>query len=54
LFGTATVIAQPFTLERVSLCLELSLGLSARKEITTSSWYLRMNPSSSNLHPTEA
>ena len=45
---------QPLTLERVSLCLEFSLGLSARKEIATSSWYLRMNPSSGNLHPTEA
>src|SRR5205814_4787832 len=42
------------TLERLSLYLELSLGLSARKEIATSSWYLRMNPSSGNLHPTEA
>jgi SagB-type dehydrogenase family enzyme len=36
------------------LYLELSLGLSARKEIAASSWYLRMNPSSGNLHPTEA
>ena len=33
---------------------ELSLGLSARKEIAGSGWYLRMNPSSGNLHPTEA
>jgi SagB-type dehydrogenase family enzyme len=54
LFGEATVMPQPLTLERVSLCLEFSLGLSARKEIATSSWYLRMNPSSGNLHPTEA
>ena len=45
---------RPLTLERLSLYLELSLGLSARKEIATSSWYLRMNPSSGNLHPTEA
>ena len=54
LFGAATVTARPFTLEALSLFLELSLGLSARKEIATSSWYLRMNPSSGNLHPTEA
>ena len=54
LFGAATVTPQPLTLERLSLYLELSLGLSARKEIATSSWYLRMNPSSGNLHPTEA
>jgi SagB-type dehydrogenase family enzyme len=54
LFGMATVTPRPFTLDAVGLFLELSLGLSARKEIATSSWYLRMNPSSGNLHPTEA
>jgi SagB-type dehydrogenase family enzyme len=54
LFGAATVTPRPFTLGEVSLFLELSLGLSARKEIAGSSWYLRMNPSSGNLHPTEA
>jgi hypothetical protein len=27
------------------LFFELSLGLSARKQIADSSWYLRMNPS---------
>jgi SagB-type dehydrogenase family enzyme len=54
LFGVATVKSQPLTLERMSLYFELSLGLSARKEIAASSWYLRMNPSSGNLHPTEA
>ncbi len=30
------------------------MGLSARKEIAGSGWYLRINPSSGNLHPTEA
>jgi SagB-type dehydrogenase family enzyme len=54
LFGAATVTPRPFTLGAVSLFFELSLGLSARKEIAGSSWYLRMNPSSGNLHPTEA
>ena len=54
LFGAATVTPRPFTLGAVSLFFELSMGLSARKEIATSSWYLRMNPSSGNLHPTEA
>jgi SagB-type dehydrogenase family enzyme len=54
LFGAATVPPRPFTLGAVSLFFELSLGLSARKEIAGSSWYLRMNPSSGNLHPTEA
>jgi SagB-type dehydrogenase family enzyme len=54
LFGTATVKSQPLTFARLSLYLELSMGLSARKEIADSSWYLRMNPSSGNLHPTES
>jgi SagB-type dehydrogenase family enzyme len=54
LFGAATVTPRPFTFGAVSLFLELSLSLSARKEIASSSWYLRMNPSSGNLHPTEA
>jgi len=54
LFGAATTPPRPFTLGALGLFLELSLGLSARKEIADSSWYLRMNPSSGNLHPTEA
>ncbi len=45
---------QPFTLGTISKFLELSLGLSAWKSIPGSSWALRMNPSSGNLHPTEA
>jgi len=34
--------------------LELSLGLSAWKAAGNSQWSLRVNPSSGNLHPTEA
>ena len=34
--------------------LELALGLSAWKSVPGSTWALRMNPSSGNLHPTEA
>ncbi len=34
--------------------LELSLGLSAWKAAGNSQWSLRINPSSGNLHPTEA
>jgi SagB-type dehydrogenase family enzyme len=34
--------------------LELSLGLSAWKSIGQDRWSLRINPSSGNLHPTEA
>lgn len=33
--------------------LELALGLSARKKFGDSEWFLRINPSSGNLHPTE-
>jgi SagB-type dehydrogenase family enzyme len=54
LFGAATTPPRPFTLQSVGWFFELSLGLSARKEIAGSGWYLRMNPSSGNLHPTEA
>jgi SagB-type dehydrogenase family enzyme len=53
LFG-ATITPRPLTSEALSLFFELSVGLSARKQIADSSWYLRMNPSSGNLHPTEA
>ncbi len=42
------------TLESLAVFLELSMGLSAWKGIGTSQWALRMNPSSGNLHPTEA
>jgi len=54
LFGGATVVPQPLTLACLGLFFELSLGLSARKQVADSSWYLRINPSSGNLHPTEA
>jgi SagB-type dehydrogenase family enzyme len=54
LFGAVPVTPRPLMLEALSLFFELSLGLSARKQIADSSWYLRINPSSGNLHPTEA
>src|SRR5580704_10879050 len=44
-----------FTLDSIGAFLELSLGLSAWKSIPEGNkWALRMNPSSGNLHPTEA
>jgi SagB-type dehydrogenase family enzyme len=46
--------AAPFTMENIAGLLELSLGLSAWKSLGNSRWSLRMNPSSGNLHPTEA
>jgi len=45
---------QAFTLGTIAGFLELSLGLSAWKAVGQSRWSLRMNPSSGNLHPTEA
>ena len=45
---------QPFAIENIAGFLELSLGLSAWKAAGSSRWSLRINPSSGNLHPTEA
>ncbi len=42
-----------FSLQNIATFLELSMGLSAWKRFGQSSWVLRMNPSSGNLHPTE-
>jgi len=42
------------SLDTVAGFLELSLGLSAWKAAGQSRWSLRINPSSGNLHPTEA
>lgn len=44
---------QTFSLKNIALLLELSMGLSAWKSHSGTSWALRMNPSSGNLHPTE-
>src|SRR6266404_659603 len=45
---------QLLSCETIGAFFELSLGLSAWKSIPESTWALRMNPSSGNLHPTEA
>lgn len=49
-----TITAQPLSLASVGLLLELSFGLSCWKGFDTNRWALRCNPSSGNLHPTEA
>jgi SagB-type dehydrogenase family enzyme len=46
--------AQPVSLMSIAQLLELSLGLSAWKQYGDNRWALRCNPSSGNLHPTEA
>lgn len=45
---------QPLTRKTLAGFLELSLGLSAWKAAAGTRWSLRINPSSGNLHPTEA
>ncbi len=54
LFERKNKAPQAFSFENISTLLEFSLGLSAWKSYSGSSWPLRMNPSSGNLHPTEA
>ena len=54
LYGRKNNAPQPVTLETLAGFLELSLGLSAWKAAAGSRWSLRINPSSGNLHPTEA
>ena len=46
--------AQPLNLESLADFFRYSLALSAWKEYGSSRWALRINPSSGNLHPTEA
>ena len=54
LYERSRNVFQDFTRETIGTFLELSLGLSAWKSIPGNSWALRVNPSSGNLHPTEA
>ena len=49
-----TIAAKPLNRVNVGLLLELAYGLSAWKQFGPSRWALRCNPSSGNLHPTEA
>jgi SagB-type dehydrogenase family enzyme len=48
------IAVQPLTFDNLGLLLELAFGLSAWKAFGSSRWALRCNPSSGNLHPTEA
>jgi SagB-type dehydrogenase family enzyme len=49
-----TIPIKPLNLVNAGLLLELAFGLSAWKQFGPSRWALRCNPSSGNLHPTEA
>jgi SagB-type dehydrogenase family enzyme len=47
-------LTQAFNIQTISCLLRHSLALSAWKQAGESRWALRVNPSSGNLHPTEA
>lgn len=49
-----SLLPAPLTTESISILLYDSLAISAWKQYETSRWSLRCNPSSGNLHPTEA
>ena len=51
---SGAVAPAPVDLAGVALLLELSFGLAAWKQLGPDRWALRCNPSSGNLHPTEA
>ncbi len=48
------VAPQPLTLDSIAAMMELSFGISAWKQYGPDKWAVRCNPSSGNLHPTEA
>lgn len=52
--GDAVISAAPVDARSVAALFEDSLALSAWKSYEGSRWALRVNPSSGNLHPTEA
>lgn len=54
LMRPAGVAPHPVTDDAIAVLLELSMGLSAWKRYGETRWALRCNPSSGNLHPTEA
>ena len=53
LYASATVPPEPLSLESVSLFFRYALSLTAWKQVGETTWSLRANPSSGNLHPTE-
>ncbi|MHB8565382.1 MAG: nitroreductase family protein, partial [Acidiferrobacteraceae bacterium] len=50
----ADATGSPLNLNSIAVLLELSFGISAWKQYDHLRWALRCNPSSGNLHPTEA
>ncbi|MEO8542069.1 MAG: SagB/ThcOx family dehydrogenase [Burkholderiaceae bacterium] len=54
LYRRGSVPGAPLTLRSLSRLFEYALALSAWKQVGDTRWALRSNPSSGNLHPTEA
>ena len=54
LHKSGAIAPQPFTHYNVAALLEISLAISAWKQYGHDRWAVRCNPSSGNLHPTEA
>ena len=54
LYASDAIPAKPLNVESLAALLELSFGISAWKQYGSNRWALRCNPSSGNLHPTEA
>ena len=54
LYRADTVPVQALCLDTVAMLMELSLAISAWKVFGPDRWAVRCNPSSGNLHPTEA
>jgi len=54
LYHPGRIAPQPLSLTSIAALLELAFGLSAWKQYGDNRWALRCNPSSGNLHPTEA
>jgi SagB-type dehydrogenase family enzyme len=53
LYARGDVASEPLSLESISLFFRYALSLTAWKRIHQTTWSLRANPSSGNLHPTE-
>ncbi|MGH8568663.1 MAG: SagB/ThcOx family dehydrogenase, partial [Gammaproteobacteria bacterium] len=53
LYASGTVAPEPLSLESISLFFRYALSLTAWKRFGETTWSLRANPSSGNLHPTE-
>jgi len=54
LFSGELISPKTFDIEFISRLFEMAMGVTAWKQAGDSRWALRANPSSGNLHPTEA